>query len=231
MNPNPLTEADLDRLEELLEAEIFNQEVMRLDEAQALICAVASGPQPVPPAEWLPEVLGENAGKLDQADVAETVDLLMRLYNDIAQSLADDQTMSPLVYPLDENSEEYDFAAWADAYIYGTSLGGVWYELAGKHAEDLNELLEPMFLLNGMLKEDAEKNGERWFNPAEEARLLEDIQENLPVIVQTLYNFWRAKRGGVTVQRDEPKTGRNDACPCGSGKKYKQCCGRPDKLN
>ena len=231
MNPNPLNEADLDRLEELLEAEVFEQEAMRLDEAQALICAVVSSPKPVPPSAWLPEVLGENAGKLDQAEVAETVELLMRFYNGIAQSLADDQTMSPLVYPLDENSEEYDFAAWADAYIYGTSLGGVWYELAGKHAEDLDELLEPMFLLNGMLKEDAEKNGERWFNPAEEARLLEDIQENLPVIVQTLYNFWRAKRGGVTVQRDEPKTGRNDACPCGSGKKYKQCCGRPDKLN
>lgn len=29
-----------------------------------------------------------------------------------------------------------------------------------------------------------------------------------------------------TVVRDEPKVGRNDPCPCGSGKKYKNCCGR-----
>ena len=28
------------------------------------------------------------------------------------------------------------------------------------------------------------------------------------------------------VVRDEPKTGRNDPCPCGSGKKYKKCCGK-----
>jgi preprotein translocase subunit SecA len=28
--------------------------------------------------------------------------------------------------------------------------------------------------------------------------------------------------------RDEPKVGRNDPCPCGSGKKYKKCCGRND---
>ncbi|MBF0494189.1 MAG: preprotein translocase subunit SecA [Candidatus Omnitrophica bacterium] len=28
------------------------------------------------------------------------------------------------------------------------------------------------------------------------------------------------------VRRDEPKVGRNDACPCGSGKKYKKCCGK-----
>ena len=29
-----------------------------------------------------------------------------------------------------------------------------------------------------------------------------------------------------TIRRDVPKVGRNDPCPCGSGKKYKKCCGR-----
>jgi SEC-C motif-containing protein len=27
------------------------------------------------------------------------------------------------------------------------------------------------------------------------------------------------------IKRTEPKVGRNDLCPCGSGKKYKKCCG------
>ncbi|MBE0492936.1 MAG: preprotein translocase subunit SecA [Thiomicrospira sp.] len=31
-----------------------------------------------------------------------------------------------------------------------------------------------------------------------------------------------------TFRRDVPKVGRNDPCPCGSGKKYKQCCGKLD---
>ncbi len=30
---------------------------------------------------------------------------------------------------------------------------------------------------------------------------------------------------GKTVRNDAPKIGRNDPCPCGSGKKYKKCCG------
>ena len=30
----------------------------------------------------------------------------------------------------------------------------------------------------------------------------------------------------VTFKRDDPKVGRNDPCPCGSGKKYKKCCGK-----
>ncbi len=30
---------------------------------------------------------------------------------------------------------------------------------------------------------------------------------------------------GQTVRREQPKVGRNDPCPCGSGKKFKKCCG------
>ena len=32
--------------------------------------------------------------------------------------------------------------------------------------------------------------------------------------------------GEKPVVREEPKVGRNDPCPCGSGKKYKKCCGK-----
>ncbi|WP_025731966.1 preprotein translocase subunit SecA [Carnimonas nigrificans] len=35
-----------------------------------------------------------------------------------------------------------------------------------------------------------------------------------------------AQSAPATVKREEPKVGRNDPCPCGSGKKYKQCHGR-----
>ena len=34
-----------------------------------------------------------------------------------------------------------------------------------------------------------------------------------------------AQEEGKTVRRDQPKVGRNDPCPCGSGKKYKKCHG------
>jgi hypothetical protein len=47
MNPNPLSESDLDRLEQLLEADVFEGDAMRLDEIQAMLCAVVSGPLPI----------------------------------------------------------------------------------------------------------------------------------------------------------------------------------------
>ncbi|MBN1568001.1 MAG: YchJ family protein [Acidobacteria bacterium] len=40
---------------------------------------------------------------------------------------------------------------------------------------------------------------------------------------------WTFVDGRILYQpfrRDQPKIGRNDPCPCGSGKKYKKCCGK-----
>jgi uncharacterized protein len=47
------------------------------------------------------------------------------------------------------------------------------------------------------------------------------------VIVADLEDLTRDRRYKVeTVKREAPKVGRNDPCPCGSGKKYKQCHGK-----
>ncbi len=52
----------------------------------------------------------------------------------------------------------------------------------------------------------------------------------------SIHGTGRGAEGGVTgaqqrqtqVVRTQPKVGRNDPCPCGSGKKYKQCCGKAE---
>lgn len=38
--------------------------------------------------------------------------------------------------------------------------------------------------------------------------------------------LYKEQKASGTVRREGPKIGRNDPCPCGSGKKYKKCCGR-----
>jgi len=37
--------------------------------------------------------------------------------------------------------------------------------------------------------------------------------------------YARPVRMGPAPKKSPPKPGRNDPCPCGSGKKYKRCCG------
>ncbi len=38
--------------------------------------------------------------------------------------------------------------------------------------------------------------------------------------------LYKEQKNSRTVRNETPKVGRNDPCPCGSGKKYKHCCGR-----
>jgi len=37
--------------------------------------------------------------------------------------------------------------------------------------------------------------------------------------------YYDSRKPSTMIQREEPKIGRNDPCSCGSGKKYKKCCG------
>jgi len=43
--------------------------------------------------------------------------------------------------------------------------------------------------------------------------------------VYDLFDVWRSLGPRVETVRKDSDVGRNDACPCGSGKKYKKCCG------
>jgi preprotein translocase subunit SecA len=51
-------------------------------------------------------------------------------------------------------------------------------------------------------------------------------QEELPIKKRAMH-FSHGEDGEkpVTIRRQHEKVGRNDPCPCGSGKKYKKCCG------
>jgi preprotein translocase subunit SecA len=56
-------------------------------------------------------------------------------------------------------------------------------------------------------------------------------EEEMHEIEEKRQKDYVMSRGGEadtakTVKRDGKKVGRNDPCPCGSGKKYKKCCGR-----
>lgn len=229
------SETDLDRLEALLDTSIFKDEAMQLDELQALICAVVSGPELIPPSVWLPVALGETPAYESESQANEVLTLVMGFYNSIAATLLENEEWELILYPFADDPEELDFATWADAYIFGTQLGSDWYASAGEQVDELSELLQPFFLLNGMLKEDAEQHQERWMSAAEEMVAVGRAQEELPELVAEVYNFWRDRRSSATASETmrpaESATTQNQACPCGSGKSFKQCCGSPARLH
>ena len=228
MQTTAMTDKELDRLEDLLASDVFKSEAMTLDMLQGFLCAVVSGPEPILPSVWLPEVLGESPEYASGEQAQEVLDLLMKFYNSIATALANREDFDLILYGLEENPDELDYVPWCDGYVYGTQIGEAnWFEAAGEYAEDLSEKMEVFFMLNGLLKEDALKHNEPWLSAKEEARRVALAQEAFPSTISGIYQFWQAQRSTPgTLRRESDKVGRNDPCPCGSGKKFKQCCGK-----
>ena len=82
------------------------------------------------------------------------------------------------------------------------------------------------------LEEERRANLEREQASAETRRIDEDAVSEDGVqaaeeVVEAQYGAQPQAQGdGEPMRRDVPKVGRNDPCPCGSGKKYKQCHGK-----
>ncbi|WP_301101578.1 UPF0149 family protein [Propionivibrio sp.] len=234
-----LDDHQLDRLETLLDDPAL-QDAMRLDEIQGYLCAALSGPQPIPEEDWLADALGSEEALASDAG-REAAELLRAFANALEDELAAGKPPVLLLYAKegDENGPS-DYLPWCQAYLAGVDAAeDDWFEFLGEtenggdeESEDireeisyLDERLFPLMVLTGEAEGAAREHGEEWPEGKELEQVENDCEEELPQAVTDIYRFWLAKRGTQTIRRDEPKVGRNDPCPCGSGKKFKLCCG------
>ena len=176
------------------------------------------------PAEWLPKVWGADgtAPKWKNPKEEERiVNLIMRFMNEVLVTfeIAPKEFEPLYVEHEHEGQTLIDAEAWCWGFWEGMELRpGSWEPIWNS---DLAELMHPIYLLGAdEIEEDELIEVD---NPVKAHKLALQIEANLPAI----YRFWVPLRKSAveTVQRDQPKVGRNDDCPCGSGKKYKKCCG------
>lgn len=221
---NPLSEPDLDRLERYLAAPERPQSMLPLDATQGLLCAVVSAPSPVMPSRWLPAVLGEEHEFSTLEEAREITALLMALHNDVARQLNEGDGFEFILYGGD--GEDHDsIATWCEGYLMGVGLAEPGWE-EGTDPEDLEEMLFPFLMLSGSWKEMLEEGGEPPMAPAEEEKILAELRLSLADEVIGNRRYWFDRSIQSPVRRATPKVGRNEPCPCGSGKKFKNCCGR-----
>ena len=228
-----LGDEELDRLEALLDEPELG-ESMRLDEIQGYLCAALSGPQPIDEDDWLTEVLGGEEA-LDSEAGSKAAGLLRRFADALEEEMASGEPLVLLLYPKDEGEDApSDYDPWCQAYLAAVDQAPEdWFEVleqgdgeeAGEEADYIDARLFPMMVLTGEAEAAARQHGEEWPESEELDALDEECEEDLPQAVTDIYRFWAAKRGVRTLRREQPKIGRNEPCPCGSGKKYKQCCG------
>lgn len=123
----------------------------------------------------------------------------------------------------------------------GKTIKGVFSELAKKYGMDNKEFVGFLEGVNTSLKaendlealsEDTELDSKidvekLYYNMlSAKAQWLYELEEwdNILTPEKRKEITKKFKTDGIVV--NENKTGRNDACPCGSGKKYKKCCGK-----
>ncbi|EFC52323.1 hypothetical protein HMPREF2880_01535 [Neisseria sp. HMSC067G11] len=212
-------EAARSRLMELLDAKSEAHNTMRCDEVQGFMMALLSGPDALNPTNWLPEILGEES-LFDAKERTEIERLVMAMAADMRMKL--DEKILPDLWFYEDEAGNPDFYTWCNAYLYALDIVPTdWFEAVDQ--EEFEDLFYPIMALGGIY--DDEENGEVILHLNEKE--LTQLESDLPHVLLDIYWYWQAIiNKPQTVRREGEKVGRNDPCPCGSGKKYKACCGK-----
>jgi uncharacterized protein len=208
----PLTEEDYARLADWLAV----HSTFDLQGLLGVLHAVAVAPSVVPPSVWLAAVLPDA---LDEAAEARAIlALMLRLHGEVHAAANDDESMLP-----DPHDAEA-CTSFAGGYAAGAALDSDWigdearWRLAAPFAyvgnrSDLipHEMLVRLERSGGLeARQTFRHSFETLFHSARDA-FAEDRRAALARLTSE-------------TGRGTARVGRNEPCPCGSGKKYKRCC-------
>ena len=229
------TDPELDRLQDVLNAIPAERDGMTLAELDGYVAALIVCPDVILPSEWLPGVWGGEHEFADVAEAEATIAAVMEHNNRIARELAEHPEDYTPVLEIDPNGGETLWEPWIDGFERAMRLRpDAWEEIALSDDEEASASISMIVALNDF-----------YYGRSELTEEAEDELDRLapgmiPEFVRNL-NAWtksrqigKSGRGGAgfhapSVHDDPPafgrKVGRNEPCPCGSGRKYKRCCG------
>lgn len=229
-DPNLLDDEEFETLEELLTSDAVPEDCMDLEMLDGYLAAVLSSPTRIPPEQWLPDVWSAHGDAVSFGSgslVQQVIRLVRRYYNELATTLGQPEGWEPFCYASAEGDSLRVGEEWIEGFAQGLELwSDNWEKTVPEEAahavrEELDAILAPWE------DEEAAENAD------DETRL--EWLERAVTGIGVILSRWR-EHGLAPVELlavDGPAVpsasgvGRNEACPCGSGKKYKKCCGAP----
>lgn len=193
------------------EVESLNQQLSEcggasLDYARGVFTAAACGPTPVEPTSWLPWLLGSSAP--NKSALRQLIDLLVR----DAQSIKECLELGEPWLPASPEA----MTQFCKGFTRGTQSAPAW-----QNASEVFIKVLPIAVTAGYLDL---ANVQRFLPAAADAQnWLDGEREQLPARLLEIHRHFAASRAVQRPNRVE-KVGRNEPCPCGSGKKHKKCC-------
>jgi len=218
----PLSDAEIETLAVFLHG-LPNPDALTFEAVDGFFCALICGPDLVLPSEYLPHIWGDadaHAPFSSEAEADAILSLLMRHWNAIVREFEESEVYLPLMAEDNIDEDGVEGRAWALGFMRGARLRwDGWQAMFGDENEG-QLLVIPV--LAGEVDPD-------WPPEPLTPQAREDLLKDLIVGVARAHRRFVRKATPDELQtqpfrRPAPKIGRNQPCPCGSGKKFKQCC-------
>jgi uncharacterized protein len=202
-------------------------------ETQGFLFTVAAAPEFVPPSEWIPVILGSKVpGFIAGVEPQRILGELIEMHNDLVDQVSTNRVELPGDCRFRDDilsnlSEDAPVSRWCRGFIQGHS----W--LAESWPEELPDVVdEEMGLSLLTLGFFASRRVAKQFikecvlGKKSLAEMAELCRNDFPDAMTCYVRASEAVRQAMTSREPSraENVGRNDPCPCGSGKKFKRCC-------
>lgn len=238
-----LNDSEIDQLDRQLADVPSGLEPLDVVMLDGYLCGVLVQPRLIPPEEWLPPIFDMDGRArpfdMDPSWLASVRSLIERRYAVLMRGLAEDGWFDPIL-PQDapdvSEAEGAEAEAWAKlpeaSRLVSSWVAGFQYaltifpDLEDQADERADEVMERLF------RHLPPENDEHQATMAalQASHPVTDVESAVTDLVTATAELWEitseARYKVQTVRREEPKVGRNDPCPCGSGRKFKQCHGK-----
>ena len=237
MPPSPPLEEDRSDLSQLTDDELIEldhflaspglvESSLDVFGLEGFLTAVLTTPRLVKPSEWTPWIWDVDAGEISPGfenteQEKRILALVMRLYNDVAAALLPG---AGEFEPLFAEGDAEAASNWCSGFLAGTRFeSDTWADLIDERPKWFAPIL-------GLGLEDED-------GPRPRKGQLERWTRDVGPAVTRIHLHWLAQRDsspeGEEGESSPPGAGsspaqapgRNEPCPCGSGRKYKRCCG------
>lgn len=216
-------------------ARVEGGRIANVEALDGFFAAIACCPDTILPSEYLPLIQGGATGDGDLvfADMAEAerfMALVNQHYNHVNDQLLNQEVYLPLV--LEDENGDWRGNDWANGFLLGTRMRPeIWAEIVD--SEERGGALVPIFVLAH--ENDPDPALRPYAEPIDDKQR-EGLLVTAAAGVMRLHGYFLERRADYlpeagTFVRQGPKVGRNDPCPCGSARKFKQCCGRARTLH
>ena len=253
MTPPDSTEAEIDALQTLCERLAGFDDRVSLEWLDGYLVALLAGPRAVPTSEWLERMLGDAWTRTfgDPKDTEQALATLLARWNVVARQLdpeslldePDVMRLSPLIVSFsdEERAAALTEVGWKEGEPDPLpNLGELW---AHGFLDALDDFADDWIVPDPQDEESApfhfgiaavvalvDRDPEsvaNYFKEFHEGEVLtrDELIEDALYAVQDLRLWWVDHAPRHPPRQVEPQPGRNDPCPCGSGKKFKKCHG------